>query len=190
MRFGYARVSTMEQNEGRQVEALKTEGIEERNIFIDKVSGAKASRPALDDMLSHLREGDTVVVLSFDRLARTTRQLLQLSEELEARGVDLVSLHEKIDTSTPQGKLFFTISSAFAEFERSIIKQRQAEGIALAKAKRGSCGGRPRVDPGKLDAAVALYREGQKPVKQITRVTGVSRSSLYRELERRGVSRA
>lgn len=190
MRFGYARVSTVEQNEGRQVEALRAEGIEDRNIFIDKVSGAKASRPALDDMLSRLRDGDVVVVLSFDRLARTTKQLLELAEELETKNVDLVSLHEKIDTSTPQGKLFFTISSAFAEFERSVIKQRQVEGIAIAKAKRGSCGGRPRVDAGKLDAAIALYREGQKPVKEIANVTGISRATIYRELEKRGVSRA
>ncbi len=190
MRFGYARVSTVEQNEVRQVEALRAEGIEDRNIFIDKVSGAKASRPALDDMLSRLRDGDAVVVLSFDRLARTTKQLLELAEELETKNVDLVSLHEKIDTSTPQGKLFFTISSAFAEFERSVIKQRQAEGIAIAKAKRGSCGGRPRVDTGKMDAAIALYREGQKPVSEIANVTGISRATIYREIARRDAYRA
>ena len=86
--------------------------------------------------------------------------------------------------------MFFTISSAFAEFERAIIRERQAEGIALAKAKRGHGGGRPRVDPGSLDAAVSLYADGQKSVSEISRITGVSRSSLYRELRERGVERS
>lgn len=127
--FGYIRVSTAEQNEARQVEALKAAGVEDKYLFIDKISGVKASRPALDDMLGKLREGDTVAVVSFDRLARSTKQLLSLAEQFEDMGVNLVSLHEQIDTRSAQGKLFFTISAAFAEFERSIIKQRQAEGL-------------------------------------------------------------
>lgn len=189
MRFGYARVSTVDQNEGRQVEALVAEGIERRNVFIDKVSGARASRPALDDMLSRLRGGDSVTVLSFDRLARSVRQLLALADTFEGMGVDLVSLRERIDTTTPQGRLFFTVAGAIAEFDRAVIRENQAEGIALAKARRGRCGGRPRLDAGRLDAAVALYAEGERPVSEIARVTGVSRSSIYREAARRGVAR-
>lgn len=189
MRFGYARVSAADQNPDRQVDALLAEGIERRNVFVDRVSGARESRPALDDMLSRLREGDTVVVLSFDRLARSTRQLLSLAERFEGEGVNLVSLHERIDTTTPQGKLFFTVSSAFAEFERAIIKERQREGIEAAKRRRGSCGGRRPTDVGRLDSAITLYLAG-KTAQQVRDATGVSRSTLYRELERRGVRRS
>lgn len=188
MLLGYARVSTEGQREDRQVEALLAHGVAPENVFVDKSSGAKASRPALDDMLSRLRRGDTVVVSSFDRLARSTRQLLDLSERFEAGGVDLVSLHESIDTSTPQGRLFFTVSSAFAEFERAVIKERQREGIEIAKRKRGKCGGRTPSDPAKTDAAVTLYLAG-KTAREVSEATGVSRSVLYRELSKRGVSR-
>lgn len=189
MRFGYARVSTLEQNLDRQLEALAAQGIEDKNIFTDKVSGAKEKREGLDDLLSRLREGDSVTVLSFDRLARSTKQLLSISEQLESLGVDLVSLKENIDTSSPQGKLFFTVSSAFAEFERAMIKERQAEGIAIAKAKRGQCGGRPKVRQEKLEAAIALYQNNEMSGSKIAEVTGVSRATLYRELDKRGIVR-
>lgn len=190
MRFGYARVSTLDQNLDRQIEALLAQGIEGKNIFTDKVSGAKERREGLDDLLSRLREGDSVTVLSFDRLARSTKQLLSISEKLESLGVDLVSLKESIDTSSPQGKLFFTITSAFAEFERAMIKERQAEGIAIAKAKRGQCGGRPKVAQEKLEAAIALYQGGKMSSAKIAETTGVSRATLYRELEKRGIRRS
>lgn len=188
MLFGYARVSSEGQNESRQVDALLAYGVDPKNVFVDKASGAKGRRPALDDMLSRLRPGDAVVVLSFDRLARSTRQLLDLAGKFEEEGVDLVSLHESIDTSTPQGRLFFTVSSAFAEFERAAIKERQREGIEAAKRRRGKCGGRAPSDPSKLDAAVTLYLAG-KTSREVSEATGVSRSVLYRELSKRGVSR-
>ena len=180
MRFGYARVSTQEQNLDRQIEALNAANVD--RIFTDKESGAKADRKGLEELLSHLREGDVVIVLSFDRLARSTKQLLELSEKFNAMGVDFVSLKEQVDTSTPQGKLYYTISSAFAEFERSIIKQRQAEGIANYKAKHGGSGaGRPRISQDKVDSAISLYKSG-KPPKEIISSLGISRSSFFRIL--------
>lgn len=182
MRFGYARVSTVEQSLERQLAALRAAGIEDKDIFTDKASGAKGEREGLESLLSRLREGDSVTVASFDRLARSTRQLLELSDTFSSLGVDLVSLKESIDTSTPQGKLFFTVSAAFAEFERSIIKERQAEGIAAAKAKRGKCGGRPRADREKVEAAIALYRSGSLSAAKAAKVAGISRATLYRAL--------
>lgn len=183
MKFGYARVSTADQSLGRQIEALKAQGIEERNIFTDKISGVKESRPGLDDMLSRLRPGDSVTVLSFDRAARSTKQLIALAETLGDMGTDFISIKEQIDTTTPQGKLFFTISAAFAEFERDMIKQRQAEGIAIAKAN-GKYRGKPPVDETKLEAAMSLFRDREKnglSVREIAETTGVSRSTIYRE---------
>lgn len=187
MRFAYCRVSTADQNPQRQIHAMLEQGIEERNIFVDKASGAKESRPALDDLLSRLREGDSVTVSSFDRLARSTRQLLNLCERFEKEGVQLISLKENIDTSTAQGRFFYTVMSAVAELERSLILERQAEALALMKAEGRSCG-RPKVNPDKMKAAVTLYKEG-RPVREITEVTTVSRASLYRELKRLGAER-
>lgn len=177
--FGYIRVSTAEQNEARQIEALKAAGVEDKYLFIDKISGVKASRPALDDMLGKLREGDTVAVVSFDRLARSTKQLLSLAEQFEDMGVNLVSLHEQIDTRSAQGKLFFTISAAFAEFERSIIKQRQAEGYEAAKAAGRKMGRKP-MDGKKVDTAMKLYATGEYTVKEACEVAGISESVFYR----------
>lgn len=187
VKFGYCRVSTREQNLDRQVEALLEQGVERGNIFTDKVSGVKESRPGLDDMLSRLREGDTVVVLSFDRLARSVKQLLEYVERFKEMGVDLVSVHEKIDTSTPQGKLFFTISAAFAEFEREILKQRQAEGIAVAK-EQGRIKGRPKANNDKVEQAVTLYQSGNYSVSKIVDMVGISRNTLYRALNERGLT--
>lgn len=182
-KFGYARVSATDQSLDRQIEALKAQGIEDTRIFTDKISGVKESRPGLDDMISRLRPGDSVTVLSFDRAARSTKQLIALAETLQNMDVDFVSTKEQIDTTTPQGKLFFTISAAFAEFERDMIKQRQAEGIAIAKAN-GKYRGKPPVDETKLDAAMSLFRDRDKnglSVREIAETTGVSRSTIYRE---------
>lgn len=182
-RFGYARVSATDQSLERQIEALKAQGIEDARIFTDKISGVKESRPGLDDMLSRLRPGDSVTVLSFDRAARSTKQLIALAETLQDMGVDFASIKEQIDTTTPQGKLFFTISAAFAEFERDMIKQRQAEGIAIAKAN-GKYRGKPPVDETKLEAAMSLFNNRKNnglSVREISETTGVSRSTIYRE---------
>lgn len=186
MNFGYARVSTDGQNLARQLEALGAAGVEK--IYCDKISGAKVERPELDAMLSQLRRGDTVTVLSFDRLARSTKQLLDIADDLQRRGVDLISLHESIDTTTPQGRCFFTVTSAFAEMERELIKERQREGIEIAQ-REGRMKGRPRADADKLSAAIGLFEKGELSVSAIEKATGVSRSTIYREARRRGVER-
>lgn len=186
--FGYARVSTRHQNEDRQVRALYEYGIREEDIYVDKVSGLKEHRPALDKLLSVLRSGDTVVVSSFDRLARSTKQLLELAERFDKEGVRLVSLKENLDTSTPQGKLFFTISAAFAEFERSLIQERREEGMAIAQEK-GVRFGRPQSDEEKIEAAISLYLDGKLSVSSIAETCGVSRATIYNKLKARGISR-
>lgn len=180
MRFGYARVSTKEQNLDRQLDQLNRAGVD--RIFSDKISGVKESRPELDRLIGTLREGDTVIVCSYDRLARSSKQLFDLADRFEREGVSLVSLKEGTDTSTPQGRFFFTMCGAMAQFERELIKERQAEGIAAAKA-RGCKFGRPSTDRDKMDTAMRLYRDGGISVSKICERTGVSRSALYRALK-------
>lgn len=186
--FGYARVSTRHQHEDRQVKALSEYGIRQEDIYVDKVSGLKEHRPALDKLLSLLQEGDTVVVSSFDRLARSTKQLLELAERFQKEGVRLVSMKENLDTSTPQGKLFFTISAAFAEFERSLIEERREEGTEIAR-ERGVKFGRPESSEDKIEAAISLYLDGKLSVDSIAKTCGVSRATIYNKLKARGISR-
>lgn len=186
--FGYARVSTRHQHEDRQVKALSEYGIRQEDIYVDKISGLKEHRPALDKLLSVLRSGDTVVVSSFDRLARSTKQLLELAERFDKEGVRLVSLKENLDTSTPQGKLFFTISAAFAEFERSLIEERREEGTEIAK-ERGVKFGRPESSEDKIEAAISLYLDGKLSVSSIAKTCGVSRATIYNKLKARGINR-
>ncbi|SHO53425.1 recombinase family protein [Anaerocolumna xylanovorans] len=131
MNVAYIRVSTVEQNEGRQVEALKKHNIEK--WFTEKVSGKDTNRPQLQAMLDYVREGDTIYVHDFSRLARSTKDLLSINEKIKAKGVHIVSNKENIDSSTPTGKLMLTMIGAIAEFERQNMLERQAEGIAIAK---------------------------------------------------------
>lgn len=186
MRFGYARVSTKEQNLDRQLDQLKSVGIDE--VFSDKISGAKESRPELDKLLAKLREGDTVIVCSYDRLARSSKQLFDLAERFEQSGVSLVSLKEGTDTSIPQGRFFFAMCAAMAQFERELIKERQAEGIAAAKA-RGRKFGRPSTNAENMDTAIRLYQDGGLSVDEICERAGVSRSPLYRAIKEQGITR-
>ena len=149
--FLYARVSTGEQNEGmqlREMQELATRRSWEQEIFADVgVSGAKASRPELDRMMKLVRQGkgDVVIVYRFDRFARSTQQLVNALEEFKALGVQFISVHEAIDTTTPMGKFAFTVFAAIAEFEREIIRERVKSGVAHARA-RGMRLGRPTVD--------------------------------------------
>ena len=177
--FGYARVSTEDQNLERQLDALEARGIDRSNIFTEKLSGARRDRPALNDLLGRLRRGDSVTVLSIDRLARSTRQLLEISDTLEEKGVDLISIHENIDTSTPTGKMFFQIMSVIAEFQRNSIKEAQAEGIKAAK-DAGRHLGRRFTDPSKVEQAFALHDSGKFTVKECCRMAGISEATFYR----------
>ena len=132
-RIGYVRVSTVEQNEDRQIEGLKKYGIDK--WYTEKVSGKDTNRPELKAMLAYVRKGDTVYIHDFSRLARNTKDLLEIVEYLNNKGVHLISNKEGIDTSTPTGKLMLTMIGAIAEFERQNLLERQKEGIAIAKAK-------------------------------------------------------
>ena len=123
--IGYIRVSTQEQNEGRQVEALECLGIEK--CFLDKCSGKDAARPQLQAMREYVREGDTIIVAEYSRLARSVRDLLSIVDELTSKGVQLRSLKEQFDTSTPQGKFLLTVFAGLAEFEREMILERQRD---------------------------------------------------------------
>lgn len=134
MLIGYARVSTQDQNEGLQIDALKKAGCEK--IFVDKASGADRERPELASALSYVRGGDTLVCWKLDRIARSLSHLLQVTESLAARDATFQSLTETIDTSTPMGKMMFHLLGAFAEFERSLISERITAGLA-ARRKRG-----------------------------------------------------
>ena len=131
MKIAYVRVSTVEQNESRQIEALEKYGIEK--WFTEKVSAKDTNRPKLKEMLEFAREGDTIYIHDFSRLARSTKDLLEIVETLKAKGIHLVSNKENIDTSTPTGKLMLTMIAAINEFERSNLLERQREGIAIAK---------------------------------------------------------
>lgn len=181
-KLGYARVSTLQQDEALQHDALLAAGCQ--RIFVDKASGKLESRPALDDLLEQSRPGDTVVVWRLDRLGRSLRHLIDVVQELQKRDVTFASLTEQIDTSTPGGRLIFHVFGALAEFERDLIKERTSAGLAAARA-RGRVGGRPTVwTPDRLAAAVAMQASGQHDVSSIARALGVSRASVYRALAR------
>ncbi len=180
-KFGYARVSTLQQDEALQDDALQAAGCD--RIFVDKASGKLESRPALDALLEQARPGDTVVVWRLDRLGRSLRHLIETVSELQRRDVAFMSLTENIDTSTPGGKLVFHLFGALAEFERDLIRERTLAGLAAARA-RGRTGGRPSVwTPEKQRTALALYESGDHDVAGIARVLGVSRASVYRVLQ-------
>ena len=134
MKIAYVRVSTVEQNEARQIEALKKYDVDK--WFTEKVSAKDTNRPQLQAMIDFAREGDTIYIHDFSRLARSTADLLKLVEQLQAKGVHLVSNKENIDTSTPTGRLMLTMIGAINEFERCNLLERQREGIAIAKSTR------------------------------------------------------
>lgn len=182
--FGYARVSTEQQNLDRQLDALNKYGVD--IIFNEKMTGTKRNRPELTKMLDRLTEGDTVVVESLSRLGRSTKDLIELVDLFERKKVHLVSLKEQIDTSTPTGKFLFTLMSAITQFERDVIAERTKEGLRSARA-RGRFGGRPKNDSNIIGKAIKLYNTGQYSVKEIEELTSIKKSTLYRELKERKV---
>jgi len=177
--FGYARVSTEQQNLDRQIDALQKYGCD--MIYTEKMTGTKRNRPELAKLLDRVTEGDTVVIESLSRLGRSTKDLIELTELFQSRGVHLVSLKESIDTSTSTGKLLFTLMSAIAQFERDVIADRTREGLKAARA-RGRTGGRPRVNQDNIKKAVRLYRTREYSIREIEELTGVKKSTLYRNL--------
>lgn len=180
MRIGYARVSTLGQDESLQTVALQATGCE--RIFIDHASGAKTSRPELDRMLDLLRAGDTVVVWKLDRLGRSTQHLVSLINHFKDNGVGFVSLTENMDTSTPEGILIFTVFAAMAQFERDLIRERTRAGLTAARA-RGRKGGRPaKLAPDQIKAIQSLYTSRTLTVTQMARRYHVSRKTIYNVL--------
>ena len=180
-KIGYARVSTESQNLDRQLDALKKYGVD--IIYNEKMTGTKKDRPKLNKLLDRMTAGDVIVVESLSRLGRSTKDLIELTELFQSKGVHLVSLKESIDTNTSTGKLLFTLMSAIAQFERETIADRTREGLRSARA-RGRTGGRPRTDPDQIKKAVKLYNTRQYSVKEIEELTGVKKSTLYRNLQK------
>ena len=179
MRVGYCRVSTAEQNTARQEVLLESLAVE--RLFLDKCSGKNTDRPALKEMLAFVREGDIVVVESISRLARNTKDLLGLIDTFAEQNVGFVSQKENIDTTTPTGKFILTVFGAIAELERDYILQRQAEGIAIAKAN-GVYKGRKPIDCPDFDK---VYEQVQSGVITATRgweLLAISKSSWYRRV--------
>lgn len=178
MLIGYARVSTQDQNPDLQIDALRSAGCEE--IYIDKASGANTKRPELTAALRHLREGDILVVWKLDRLARSMRQLLDIMEDLDRRGIAFRSLTETMDTGTAGGRLIFTVFGALAQFERSIIQERTTAGLAAARA-RGRKGGRPpALSADDIAEAKALLSDPGITMAKVAKRLQVAESTLYR----------
>ena len=183
MKIGYARVSTQDQNLDRQMDNLRAAGCE--RIFNEKMTGTKSDRPELKTMLLTLRSGDILVIDSFSRLSRSTKDLLQLVDQLTAMGVHLVSLKENLDTTTATGKLMLTMLSALSQFERDLIAERTIDGLKAARA-RGRCGGRPRLGSDKdRQQALAMYDANVMTNAEIAEKFGVSQRTLSRWIESR-----
>lgn len=182
MNIAYVRVSTQEQNEARQLEALKKHGIEK--WFTEKISGKNTDRPELQAMLEFARQGDTIFIHDFSRLARSTKDLLEIVELLNRKGISLVSDKENVDSSTPTGKLMLTMVGAISEFERQNLLDRQAEGIAIAK-KQGKYQGRKPIEVDditwKRNYDRYLNREINKV--QFAKILNISRPTLDKLLK-------
>ncbi|EAU6878938.1 recombinase family protein [Salmonella enterica] len=177
MIIGYVRVSTNQQHTDLQLSALKKANCE--LIFEDKMSGAKARRPGLINAIKHLKDGDTLVVWKLDRLGRSMRNLVLLTDELRNRGVQFLSLTDSIDTSTPMGRFFFHVMGALAEMERELIVERTRAGLAAARDK-GRTGGRPpKLSNDKWIQIKNLLSEGYSRT-ELARTFNISKNTIYR----------
>jgi DNA invertase Pin-like site-specific DNA recombinase len=186
MRVAYVRVSTVEQNEARQLEALKKYDIEK--WYTEKVSGKDTNRPKLQEMLDFVREGDTVYIHDFSRLARSTKDLLEILEELTAKGVTLISNKENLDTGTATGKLMLTVIAAINEFERQNLLERQKEGIEIAKKEGKFKGGQVKqIDDAAFNAAYEKYKNRELNKTQFAAALKISRPTLDKLLKDKGL---
>lgn len=180
MLIGYARVSTDDQHLDLQHDALTNAGCE--RIFDDTISGSKAERVGLTNLLATLRAGDTVVIWRLDRLGRSLKDLIHLAEQLDAIQVGLRSLQENIDTTSIGGRLVFHMFGALAEFERHLIRERTRAGLSAARARGHKGGRKKRLDPAKQQRALQLYHDRQHTVEEICRLMNIGRSTLYNYL--------
>ena len=179
-KIGYARVSTRDQSLDGQIDTLNEYGCE--RIFSEKVSGRKKKRTELDKCLDYLRDGDTLVIYKLDRLGRTTKQLIELSQWLEDNHINLHIIDMNVSTKDAMGKMFFTMMSAFAELEANLLSERTKKGLAAARS-RGRTGGRPSLPDYKKREIKFLYDEQKLTGEEIAKRTGVSRSSVYRAIK-------
>lgn len=185
MLIGYMRVSTDSdrQTTDLQKDSLLKAGVDELHLFEDKMSGAKDNRPGLTKVLGFLKEGDVLVVWKLDRLGRSLPHLVKIIEQLREKGIGFKSLTENMDTTTPQGELFFHMFGALAQYERSLARERIMAGLEAAK-KRGHKGGRPRaLSEEKLAAILTMLKDGASKT-HICRTFSIPRSTLYDALGR------
>lgn len=178
MVVGYARVSTKDQNLERQLDKLTEYGCDK--IFSEKITGVKKERPELMKMLEYVRSGDVIVVSELTRLGRSSKELLNLMELFQQKGVDIKSLGESwLDTTTAQGKFIYTIFAGFAQFERDLNSIRTKDGLEAARA-RGRFGGRPPMNKDKIEMALKMYESKDFTLEEIRRATGMSKTTIYR----------
>lgn len=184
MVLGYVRVSTVEQKEDRQLETMQKYKVEK--VFTEKVSGKNTDRPQLQELIEFAREGDIIVIHDFSRLARNTKDLLALVELFTQKGIHLISHKENIDTSTPTGKLMLTVIAAIAEFERTNLLERQAEGIALAK-KAGVYKGRKPISIENFEEHYLRWKNREVNKAGLLKELSISRptlNNLFKEYEK------
>jgi DNA invertase Pin-like site-specific DNA recombinase len=184
--YGYARVSTKDQNLETQIQQLQARKCDV--IIEEKMTGATFKRPKLEQLLKDVNEGDTIIVTRVDRLGRNTQQLLQLVEDLQQRNISLYIIELGIEATHRNGKLFLTILSALAENERELLAEKRNAGLENARRK-GVKLGRKGIAKSKLDHALNLWQHNEMTVKQIEASTGVGKSILYREIQKRGLKR-
>lgn len=175
MKIGYVRVSTIEQNEARQLVTMKNYEVEK--IFQEKISGKNTDRPKLKAMLDYCREGDIIYIHDFSRLARSTKDLLEIVEYLNNKNVHLVSAKENVDSSTPTGKLMLTMIGAINEFERTNLLERQREGIAIAK-QEGKYKGRKEIKIDNFELHYTRYMNREVTKSQLAKELNISRPTL------------
>lgn len=177
MVIGYARVSTTDQNLDMQRDALKPYC---DKIFEEMASGSMIKRPVLERVFEVLRQGDTLMVWRLDRLGRSLKHLIEIINDLESKGISLISLTEDIDTSSPTGKLIFHVFGALAEFERNLIRERTKAGLSAARA-RGRIGGRPeKMSPANVKSLNELLDNGTHTINELLKLFGISRGTLYK----------
>lgn len=186
MEIGYARVSTQEQNEARQIKAFEERGI--KKVFIDKQSGKDMDRPELKAMIEFIREGDVVIVESYSRLSRSTVDLLRLVDQFKAKGVKFISLKEQIDTTTPAGEFMMKVFASLADFERQQLLQRQREGIEVARAE-GKYKGKPKtqINETAFRAECAKWLEGKQTATATMKQLGLKANTFYRRCKELGI---
>jgi DNA invertase Pin-like site-specific DNA recombinase len=181
MKIGYVRISTVEQNEARQVDALKRFQVEK--MYIDKQSGKDTKREQLQLMLDFVREGDEIYVKDFSRLSRSVQDLLNIVDLLNSKNVRLVSLKENLDTNTPTGKLMLTMIGAIAEFERMNILERQKEGIAIAK-REGKYKGRKAKELDNFEEVYRLWKDGKITAVGAAKALEINRGTFYNRVRK------